>query len=304
MFRRPLEKDEIKSMLMEPTKSIEFSEINRNIEDRLSVKSGQNYFECFLLNSGIKKLNVFLSAVGNPETGYPRFHRPTWSKVFNGVCLFVDDPARKSGNFAPAFFFGNKKNSVLSDLKNIIERIQDRFGIENKNLTFISSSNGGFASLYLCDLFRDSSCIALNPIISVSRYLQSVKKLNDFEQAFGVDLKTTDRTIQQRAQVFRIIDNRRSHFFVYANIRSRTDKIVIEGLFNKLKSQYKLGLNIISENLWIWIVDIPGENPHLVQPNEFICKYIDELMKSEISNEYLDDEFATLEYELRTQYGV
>lgn len=291
-FKRPFDKEDIKQLLIQTPEIVELKNINSSTEGRIQIKTDGVIFESFILNSIRKKLYVFLSAVGNPDTGYPRFHRPTWSKIFNGVCLFIDDPARQMGKYSPAFYVGNEEINVLDLLKKIINKVQDVYGIASKDVCFISSSNGGYASLFLGDAIKDSRVIALNPIISISRYLRSVKKVDAFEKAFGIKLDSTDKQILNRTQVFRIIDNKRSRFFIYSNIASRTDKIVIEGLFRKLNLPYKLGLNVINNNLWVWIVDIHSANPHLAQPNEFIVKKIEEILDDGIVNEeVLNKEF-------------
>lgn len=119
------------------------------IEDLLMVDSGLYdievngiIFNCFLYKKKSNKLYVFLSAIGKDKV-YPYFTRGSWPIWMDGNAICIDDPTRRDFNVAPGFFKGSSSNSYEDKLHKLIESVKSHLGIDNANVIFISSSNGG-----------------------------------------------------------------------------------------------------------------------------------------------------------------
>ncbi len=255
--------------------------INCNKTDYIdNLKIGNNDFvfneivlKSFFIHNKTNQLYVFLSAVGSLNVTYPIFQRISWYDKFDGIKIFFDDPTREILKMAPGFYFGKMNISCLSLLKTIIEKIILNFKLCNKNITFISSSNGGFACLYLSNEFLGSKCIALCPQFDV--------KLFFGDDGFTIFKKKTEISIDEnipeifnRVNVFRIITNTASKFVIFSNITCVSDRNQIEAFCKFCNYEYKLGLNKLRNNLYLIITSIDNIDPHVVQPDENFCSYL------------------------------
>lgn len=216
--------------------------------------------------------------MGTSNAPYPLFHRVTWAKNFDGICLYIDDPTRLlTDKFAPTFYFGTKDNDASKELLEIIKRVQKLYSIENENVSFISSSNGGFASIYISNLLPKSKCIALNPQIAIpyfskNRNLPIDKKLN---------ISFDDRNIFGRIYLFHIIRSTSTKFFLFFNLACNFDKeqYMLFCIKNNILARKDPGIHKISRNITILLANIPYlNNPHQVQLEENTCRYIDRLL--------------------------
>jgi len=249
------------NILTQTPKEITCNDITSKTSGRLSITIGETKFESVLIPSGTKKLYVFLSAVGKKAV-YPIFNRISWCDKFDGVCLFLDDPTRYEFNFAPAYYFGSASNHYLRYVLEIVNRLAEVYGITNEDITFISSSNGGFAALWLSDLIKNSRCFSFCPQIDVVDFVTNKLKISKE----SIDVK--------RLSLKHILQNKSSHFFIYSNIRSQFDKTNMEYLFGYVNQDVKLGISNLTPNLTVLVVDIPGKDPHAVQPDKFFTYYL------------------------------
>lgn len=255
-------------------------------QDNIDFKDGLNdifftetVISSFFLGSQTKKIYIFFSAIGVSGKKYPIFNRISWSNSFDGIKIYFDDPTRNEINFAPCFYFGKKDKNYLEYFIYIIKCIQKKYDIKNENLHFISSSNGGFASLYLCNKFRDSKCIVFCPQFDIILYLK--KKIHILNKKLSIDLN--DDEFQDRRQVYNIINNSDSKFIIYSNIACESDKEQIEAFCKKNDLQYKCGLQKI-KNFYLILAEINSNSPHLVQPDEEFCFFLDNIENYSISD--------------------
>ena len=275
-----ISKEELKKLLSTEPVQLELTKLSTFHKGRISVKVKQFTFELALLKSLTKRLYVFLSAVGTSNAPYPLFHRVTWAKNFDGICLYIDDPTRLLTNkFAPTFYFGTRDNDAAKELLEIIKRVQKLYSIENENVSFISSSNGGFASIYISNLLPKCKCIALNPQIAIPYFSKNRNLSIDKELSISFD----DRNIFGRIYLFHIIRSTSTKFFLFFNLASNFDKeqYMLFCIKNNILARKDPGIHIISRNITILLVNIPYlNNPHQVQLEENTCRYIDRLLDS------------------------
>lgn len=245
------------------------------------IKNGNNDFKfkhttikTFCKITSYKKIYVVLSAVGYQRDRYPIFFRVSWHPYFDGIILFMDDPTRDELKMSPSFYFGSKENNCLDCIKTIVTNIQENYNIQNKDITFISSSNGGFASLYLANEFEYSRCIALCPQLDVKLFL-GIKGFENFKSKVGILNSDDEKAEKNRLNVYRIANNSRTKFFIYSNIAAVSDRNQIERFCNEIGFEYHLGLNQISDNFFLLITQFDNVDPHIVQPDENFVTYID-----------------------------
>ena len=270
-----------------PNSVISLDSITKETKGRINIVCDNVTFPSVIIPSNNKKIYVFPSAIGKNTTSYPSFLRKSWSNYFNGICLYFDDPTRYLNNFAPAFFFGEKNKSYLLLIKRIVLSIAKLYDIDNKDITFIGSSNGGYASLYLADAIEYSKAITFCPQVSIPLYFS--EKNFSFEKRFEVSFNNPDEF--NRFDVFRICHNFKSKFFIYSNVCDYNDAKQMSALLENCNVQNFQGLKKITSNLTLCITNIPYNNPHVVQPDESFTKIIDMYLNSNLVDDFTFDAF-------------
>ena len=260
-----------------------FNKIKSGLNDFIFGKRViHTYFRLSENNSN--ELYIFLSAIGfNPGKPYPLFQRISWESIFSGNILCIDDPTRFEIDFAPCFYFGSANNNCLDQIQNIIKNISRIYNIENSKIYFISSSNGGFASLYLANKFPRSICIALNPQLDVDLYLEKQAKI------FYNKLNINSNEYKERLNLYYLIDTK-AFIVIFSNIKCKKDKIQIDNFCKANSINYNIGLNRIKDNIFLIVTNINAIDPHLVQPNALFCNFIKNyIFNSNINilNEYI-----------------
>ncbi len=118
------------------------------------------------LNDFSKKLLVIGSGALPSNSAHnrsrPYFNRHSWdfheSTIFyNDPTLYIDD------ELLGPWGIGTIDDWYLENIANIIEEIAKNIGIKNNNLLFFGSSAGGFTSLLLSILIKDSYALAEIP---------------------------------------------------------------------------------------------------------------------------------------------
>ncbi|KZL01625.1 hypothetical protein PsAD5_00547 [Pseudovibrio sp. Ad5] len=188
-------------------------------KQRINMSKDGLTIECFGVCSRESKLFVFLSS-GRSRKGEnaTRFERVSWYPWFNGVCLFIEDPTRKSisSNITAGWYFGSEKIHALPIVAAIVRKVQSKYGIANEDTHFIGSSSGGFAALWLADFVVGAIGFAGNPQYYVARWPDS--KRFAMEQ---IDL--TNPEFEKRVSLEHLSQNHRSRFFSQINAKSKND---------------------------------------------------------------------------------
>lgn len=273
-------------------KSSECNSFGKNLSNGVNfVKVKDTTLPCVFYagDKNVSKLYVFLTAIGVPHRPYPFFQRLGWINYFQGVRLFFDDPTRNEIGFAPAFYFGKKENNYLDAITQIIKDVQDNYNISSENICFISSSNGGFAAIYLCNEFTGSKCISLCPQLDVKLYLKGLFDSYTDKLEISNDLEK----FKTRLNLYDIlVNNKKSKFIIFSNIASASDKAQMDSFAAYLGCSFSQGLNIISDNIYLCLYEIAGVlDEHLVQPNHNMCQFIDRYffnVHKEIANDIVN----------------
>lgn len=105
------------------------------------------------------------------QINLPRFQRMDWAfKLKYNVLIFNDPTLFLREDMGLGWCLGTKDYYVLPKLKEIVGKVRDFLGINNRNLMFFGSSAGGFSSLMLASHFEDSSALVNNPQTNVLEF--------------------------------------------------------------------------------------------------------------------------------------
>lgn len=140
------------------------------------------YFKVELKESD--KLLIFSNDALNPGTSTkPIFTRSNWHEDFNANCLYIDDLTIHNTDLRIGWGMGTTERFYLEDYSDIAKRIASLLEIKDEDTIYFGSSSGGFMSMMLATLHKDSSAIVNNPQAYVNRYTRVfVKRL--YEQIF------------------------------------------------------------------------------------------------------------------------
>ena len=152
----------------------------------------------FLLNlkENSDKLIVFgpsAYSMSQPRDVFrPKFDR--WSWDFKYSTIHYNDPTSYlSKNIRAGWGVGTKDDWYLDKISKIISMFSNKLNVLNKNILFFGSSQGGFMSLALSTLIKDSKALADIPQLDVYNYWpihwEYLKKYSFFEDDDSFILK-------------------------------------------------------------------------------------------------------------------
>ena len=163
---------------------IPFDEIPINERFGLIVYKNNVKYEFLIhLKSDSKNLVCFGSGALNGSDlkrfeQKPRFNRQSWK--INESTLFYNDPTRYLNNsMLGGWGIGTTDDWYLENIKEIILKIKEFYEIKNENILFYGSSLGGFTSMLLGTLVKDSKVLADVPQLTFenAKYFQHIKHI-------------------------------------------------------------------------------------------------------------------------------
>lgn len=295
-----MDKIQLKNMMSSSPNEISINELTTNHIGRLRIKILNTKFELFFIPSKFKRLYISLSAIGKDGRDYPIFNRGSWSRAFEGMFLCIDDPTRYETKIAPTYFFGTKNVNYIDLLCTIITKFKEIYNLNNNNLCFISSSNGGFVAIKCSEVFNGCNCISLCPQLDIPLYY---KGNNKFEKKF--DINFNDNEFKERLNIYNTITkNNNSNIIIFSNIKSHIDKIQIDSFFNYINKKYSNGLQQINNNTYFFIASIDAVDPHLSQPNLYHVRLLEDLILNSGNNKIKYTICNTIEYDLQQYHTL
>lgn len=134
----------------------------------------------------INKLIVFGSgavALNGPKSIEPPiYNRYSWNVNFEESLIFYNDPTRYlSNNIALGWCVGTEKEYYLETISEIIKKIVKNYNndsyykknIKFKDILFYGSSGGGFTSIILSTLIKDSKALVNNSQLIIKNYYEA-----------------------------------------------------------------------------------------------------------------------------------
>lgn len=139
---------------------------NVKYEFLINIKSDSDSLIC-LGPSGLPDKNAIKKFKNRPM-----FTRHSWN-FKESVLLYNDNTRYVWDGSGAGWGLGLPDDYFLENIKNIILKISDFFKIRNENLLFYGSSMGGFTSVQLATMIRNSSAIAENPQIDARKWMKN-----------------------------------------------------------------------------------------------------------------------------------
>lgn len=253
--------------------------------------------QCLFINNSSNKLLISYNGarenIRTTETKY--FFRWSYYKIIEGCYLGIDDPMYlEYPELKLGWFYGNKNMCYIDNTIKLIEKICVTKNINLSDCTFFSSSGGGYASILGAIAIPGSLSISINPQIYIEDWPYSKK----FEEIVGVKLSEYDPLLRNDLAK-KIKYESHSKHVILVNILSEHDYRDVLKLCNEFgATQLRYGLNIIAENLLIWIYEaIPNYDSvaHKAQDNKQIFKFIEFISyKFKNDNVFLIDNYQKL----------
>lgn len=267
-----------------------FSIINHNIE-----------FECLYKKQNSDKLYVFLSGARPSLTcPLPIFKRWSYYKYVDYSVLNIADPMyRKYNNIFCGWYYGNKEESYIDYLVEVIAAVAKKQGIGNDKIVLFSSSAGGYAALHCGCRLSGSTVIVLNAQTDISLYSFSM----DFQLKMGIDFKAEDK-FNRNKLCENIRDAHQTKFFIMENIKSEEDVRQIENLSKILNTRCKYGMNFISDNIICWLYEADSVHPHNAMDFAPLFWVINTLVEKEFDRKYTESICVFLSELWRERYEV
>lgn len=128
-----------------------------------------------------------------------------------------------------AWYYGDKDVFGIGELLGAVDAVRRAQGVEKRDVFFLGSSSGGYAALFLCDLMKGSSCLAMNPQLAPPNWWSHYMLAN----ALGLDPAAPDPF--GRNDISRIGKNRESRFLISCSPKSKEDfDMQVKPLFDEL----------------------------------------------------------------------
>lgn len=132
----------------------------------INIKSKRDSLIC-LGPSGLPDKNAIAKFKNRPM-----FTRHSW-EFKESVLLYNDNTRYVWEGSGAGWGLGLPDDYFLENIKNIILKITNFFKIDNENILFYGSSMGGFTSMQLATMVRNSSAIAENPQIDARKWMKN-----------------------------------------------------------------------------------------------------------------------------------
>lgn len=247
--------------------SIPYSMDNLTIKNechRLSISKNNIEYEFLFMPKKSNKLYVCFN--GRRDTSvikYPVFTRWKYNNILNGNILCVEDPMYKglASGTATRWYYGTKNTSYLIELADIICAVLKKLRLKKQDITFIGSSAGGTAAMFMANLMDTTSCIAMNPQIVLNNFS---KESDLFFKNMGVDLTSED--IFNRNVIKTM--NKKSYFMYVVNSASQNDykKHFLPYCYShKVTPRYGISQH---KNIITWVHNTNGKNLHASNPED------------------------------------
>lgn len=144
----------------------------------LSVSKDNKTYEFLIKYKNSNKLLVMGNgAYDKKNQNLPLFQRHSWINDIDSSIIYYNDPTLYLGDISIGWCCGDKNNHYLLDIADIIKIISHKFNIYSNNILFYGSSAGGFTSLMLSTLFKDSTALVNNPQTSIPDFSNNHFKL-------------------------------------------------------------------------------------------------------------------------------
>lgn len=183
----------------------------------------------------------------------PFFDRWSWYKYFDESFIAYADPMLfYDEEIKIAWLIGNKEHWYLKDLSEIIEELCKNQNINHNNILFYGSSGGGYTSVVLGTLIKNSQVLINNSQLFVLNYWEyMVDAVFDmlYDTFDGLDKNEIIQKIKYRLDVIELFKKENYAPFITYYVNSESEPDVTNHGIPFIKKIHKLkqfnGLNVI-----------------------------------------------------------
>lgn len=290
-----------KSLLEETDIKYNIDNIENLPDGRFSVINHNVEFECLYKKQNSEKLYIFLSGARPSLTcSLPIFKRWSYYKYVDYSVLNIADPMyRKYSNIFCGWYYGNKEESYIDYLVEVIAAVAKKQGVGNDKIVLFSSSAGGYAALHCGCKLPGSTVIVINAQTDISLYTHSM----DFQLKMGIDFKEEDK-FNRNKLCESIRDAYQTKFFIMENIKSEEDVCQIVNLSKILDTRCKYGVNYVSNNIICWLYEADSMLPHNAMDVGPLFWAINALVERNFDRKYIETVCVFLGELWRERYEV
>lgn len=142
------------------------------VPTKISYNSGD--FEYNILIYYKERFNnlVVLSngAVNYEKKAPPIFMRSKWARDIEGSLIYLDDATIHNTSLSLGWGQGNKNEFVLRIYSEMVKMLAKKMNVVDENVCYFGSSAGGFMSMLLASMHKDSFSIVNNPQTDIKNY--------------------------------------------------------------------------------------------------------------------------------------
>lgn len=263
---------------------IDIKTIEKLPNGRFNANYGDVDWECFFHYKKSDILYVFLSgAITAKNATLPQFARWSWYRFIKGSMLSIADPMyRKYSQLKLGWYYGNEEINYQKILADLVTEIAKKLGVKHKNIVFVGSSGGGYASIACASHIKGAKSIAINPQMVLQEWPYS----EVFSEITGIDL-TGEDVYHRNDVIYHYMHNRRNKYVLFINLRSWWDMQQVKNVCDALNMTVHFGLNVF-ENMVIWLYDAdltPWIHHHDTQGNYCMWHVLEQITLCEDSPE-------------------
>lgn len=149
---------------------------NRRAEYKINI-GGYYLYLYFNPKPETKKLYVFSPGyLERKKYQHPYYQRMSWLDSIDASGIIITDPTLSlHDDIGIAWFQGTKDKFAIPIIAKVIDIFRKSLMVENKKVLFYGSSAGGFASLMMSTLLKNSCCVVNNPQTNVIMFREKIK---------------------------------------------------------------------------------------------------------------------------------
>lgn len=227
------------------------------------------------------RLFVLFSGARDPnKQPLPKFDRWKWANSFPGIVVNISDPSLyfHEKRLRIGWYYGTKEKSYSCLISSLVENLANFFSLDTSNVIFYGSSAGGFAAIAVSALVENSTAVAINPQIVLSKYSEGPYK-RFLSASLGVnsdiDLSEQQKKRMDAAKLF--IEGKNNKCLYVQNVKDFSHFENHYSYFCKTSQAKMLGGESDCGRVLTWLYS--SENGHGPEPLSMVDEIIEESIK-------------------------
>ncbi len=241
--------------------SYEFLYQNDN-EHFVIIKDNIDFHFKMNFNNTSDKMVVFSNGAVDPsKKNPPVFMRSNWYEEMTYNAIFIDDRTIHNNNLRLGWGVGTKDRHFLIDYSEILKKIAVILEIADNHVFYYGSSAGGFMSIVLATIHKESTAIVNNPQTYVYKYYEKAYQAM-YKNIFpGMSDAEIHKTYSDRLSITSVIKKFKytPKIIYFQNRHCKTD--MANHLIPFMKNLDKYNINSASIHFVLYNDKDSGHNP-------------------------------------------